>query len=106
MPNIVEYVLGSGALNGTNTKSPTGSVVGSNLEFRFSRTDISESDTTLVVEWSNDLIAWHPIAIGATTTGMVQIEERGADADLVTVSIPLANSLQGRLLARLKVVKP
>jgi hypothetical protein len=107
LPNVVEYVLGSNPVNGANATAPAGSVAGSYLEFSFTRTDMSESDTALVVEWSSDLIVWNPIAVGATTAGMVQVDERGVEADLVTMSIPMVHAgTGGRLLARLKVMKP
>lgn len=106
IPNLVEYVLGSNAVNDPNITSPTCMVDGMNLIFTFTRSDLSEVDTTQSVEWSSDMIVWNEISIGAVTAGAVEVEERGADNDRVTVTIPTTNALDGRLFTRLKVLKP
>jgi hypothetical protein len=106
IPNLMEYVLGSNAMNAPSAASPSGTVVGLNLVFTFTRSDMSEIDTTQSVEWSSDMVVWQDIPIGAVTAGAVEVEERGADADIVTVTIPTANAQGGRLFTRLKVLKP
>jgi hypothetical protein len=83
----------------THAASPSGGNLGT-------RSDISEIDTVLAVEWSSDLIIWNPIPIGAASSAGVLVEERGTDADLITITIPEANAQSRKLLARLKVLKP
>ena len=105
IPNVIEYVLGTNALNDPSLNSPSASASGLDLVFNFTRSDISEIDTVLAVEWSSDLIVWNPIPIGAVSSAGAQVEERGTDTDLITVSIPESNAQAGKLFARLKVTK-
>ncbi|NQX00872.1 DUF5011 domain-containing protein, partial [bacterium] len=104
--NLMEYVLGSHAIDDPTVVSPTGTLTGTHLIFSFSRSDISEFDTTQSVEWSSDSIHWKAVPIGAASTGEVQVEERGQDSDRITVALPVTHARDGKLFARLQVLKP
>jgi hypothetical protein len=81
-----------------------------NLVLTFKRSDLSERDTTQVVQLSSDMATWVDFAsIGAVDAlPAVDITEDTptADLDTVVVTIPRADHASGgKLYARLKVVK-
>jgi hypothetical protein len=106
LANLVEYLLGGSPTTDSNPLRPGCSISGGNFVLTFTRTDASESDTVQAVEWTEDFATWTSIPLGVASAGSVVVDERGADADHITVSIPLAAAGSGRVFARLKVVKP
>ena len=106
LTNLVEYVLGGSPKADSSVLTPGWSVSGSTPVLTFTRTDASESDSVQSVEWTEDFTTWSSIAVGAASVGAVVVDEQGADADRITVSIPLTAGGSGRVFARLKVVKP
>ena len=105
LKNGVEYVLGGNPKVGdAATIAPVGAKSGSNYTFTFKRTDASESDATVKVEYGNNLSGWTPYSIGATTESPVVVTENDTAADTVVVTIPNASAT--KFFARLKVVVP
>lgn len=110
--NLLEYVLGglpvgSGAAN--TSILPVQTMDANNITLTFHRSDLSETDTTQVVQISSDLSTWTDFAtIGAATAAPVTVTEDSpsADVDAVSVAIPrTGNAVSGKLFARLRVLK-
>lgn len=105
--NLVEYVLGGNpATNDAASILPSGEKVGSNYIYTFNRSDLSEQDTTQIVEVSDDLILWDAHVIGASpgVSPVVITENFPSTAlDTVTVTIPAAG--KSKFFARLRVTQ-
>ena len=103
--NGVEYVLGGNPMvSDAATIAPTGAKSGTNYIYTLKRTDASEADATVTVEYGNNLSGWTSYSIGATTVSPVVITENDTAADTVVVTIPNASAT--KFFARLKVVAP
>lgn len=112
IPNLLEYVLGGipvGAGAGDTSILPTRELTATDLEFTFTRSDASESDVTLKVQWSDTLGTWSDFAtIGAgDDLPAVDVTEDSptADLDTVTVAIPRNTTTSGRLFVRLQAIR-
>ncbi|BCU79727.1 autotransporter-associated beta strand repeat-containing protein [Luteolibacter sp. LG18] len=105
IPNLLEYVLGGNPLASLASVRPVQSDDGSNIVLTFSRSDASEGDVTLNVEWSANLITWTDIPVTATTSSSVFVQENDAFDDTVSVAIPKSNAVNGKLFVRLKATK-
>lgn len=111
--NLMEYVLGgipTGAGAANTSILPTQSLNATNLVLTFRRSDISEADTTVKVQWSSDMVNWTDFAtVGATSAlPAVQVTEDAPDPtlDTVVVTIPRAGKeANGKLFGRVKAVK-
>ena len=110
--NLMEYVLGGIPVGiGASDTSilPTQELTSTDLEFTFRRSDASEGDVTLKVQWSDNLGAWNDFAtIGAgDALPAVDVTEDSPDADLdtVKVTIPRSTTASGKLFVRLQAVK-
>ncbi len=110
--NLLEYVLG-GLPIGTGSSNtsilPVQTVDATNVTLTFKRFDVSEVDTTQVVQLSSDLGTWTNFAtIGAVSAGAVTVTEDSPTADLDTVSVVIpraGNTVNGKFFARLQAVK-
>ena len=101
--NGVEYVLGGNpTVSDAATIAPTGAKSGSNYVYTFKRTDVSEANTTVSVEYGNNLSGWTSYSIGAVTVSPVVITENDTAADTVVITIPNAGAT--KFFARLKVI--
>jgi autotransporter-associated beta strand protein len=107
LENALEYVLGTDP-RFTNQGGPSGSVVGTDLKFTFTRKDSSETaDVGLVVQVSTNLTDWTTIpgyTVGASTgtsTAGVNVNEGGGSDDIITVTIPKGSDV--KKFARLNV---
>ena len=110
--NLLEYVLGGipvGAGAVDTSILPTQDLTSDDLEFTFLRSDLSESDVTLKVQWSDSLGVWNDFAtIGAgDALPAVDVTEDSPnpDFDTVTVTIPRNTTMSGKLFVRLQAVK-
>lgn len=107
LANLLEYVLGGNPVAGGTEIAPA-VTVGTDLVFTFSRTDLSETDSTQIVQYGSDLAGWTDVTIGAASgaSGAVTytVTENGTSADSVTVTIPRGSELLR--FARLKVTRP
>lgn len=107
--NLLEYVLGGNPSVGGTGIAPAGSKSGSNFIVNFRRTDLSEGDTAVVLEYGSDLAGWTPVTVPAAsgTVGAVGfVVDEGTPAtepDQVTATIPTSGS--GKFFARIKAVK-
>ncbi len=109
--NLLEYVLGGSALSADPAFDPTLTLSGDNLVYTFTRSDRSEADTTLVVQYGDSLLTagtWTPVPIAATstTTGevIVTIAENATAPDTVAVTIPRGTA--PALFIRLRANRP
>ncbi len=109
--NLLEYVLGGSALTADPAFNPTITNSAANLVYTFSRTDRSEADTTLVVQYGSSLLTvgtWTNVPVGATssTTGdvTVTVAENATAPDTVTVTIP--RGAASTLFVRLRATRP
>lgn len=97
--NLTEYCLAGDPLASDSSILPRPAIVGAHLVLNYQRTDASETDTTLIGQWSADNQNWHDIA-------PILVNENGANPDDMRVSIPLGNAVDGKLFGRLKLTKP
>jgi autotransporter-associated beta strand protein len=109
--NILEYVLGGipvGAGAGNTSILPTQTLTATDLILTFKRSDLSEADVTLKVQWSDNMVTWNDFAtIGAgDALPAVDVTEDSPTADLDTVVVTIPRSLApGKIFARLQAVK-
>jgi autotransporter-associated beta strand protein/T5SS/PEP-CTERM-associated repeat protein len=98
--NLMEYVLAGGdPVVPSLSILPTLASVGDNLVLSYTRNDESEADTTQVGQWTTDLTIWNDVT-------PVVVNENGALADDMTVTVPKSNAVNGKLFLRLKVTMP
>ena len=98
--NLMEYVLtGGNPVVPSLSILPTLASVGDNLVLSYTRNDESEADTTQVGQWTTDLTIWNDVV-------PVVVNENGALADDMTVTVPKSNAVNGKLFLRLKASMP
>ena len=105
--NLVEYALGGNpATNDAASILPAGEKIGSNYIFTFTRSDLSEQDTSQFVEFSEDLTVWGSQVIGASPgVSSVMITENSPNTALDTVVVTLPATDKSKWFVRLRVVK-
>ncbi len=110
--NLLEYVLGGVPVGaGANDTSilPVHGLTATDMVFTFRRSDASESDVDLKVQWSDTLGIWNDFAtIGADDNlPAVDVTEDSPAAalDTVTVTIPRSTVTGGKLFVRLQGVR-
>lgn len=104
--NLLEYTLGGNPLSSSQSSAPVAGPNGANLLLTFKRLDLSETDTTITIQYSTDLGTWTDfVTLGAESAGAVTIVENGAGLDDVTVAIPLSYAVNGKLFSRVKAAK-
>ena len=112
--NLLEYLLGgvpAGAGAADTSILPSQSLTTNDLIFTFRRSDLSESDCTVKVQWSADLATWgapDEVVIGNGSAGIVTVTEDSPTAalDTVSVAIPRSHAVNGKLFARVLITKP
>ncbi len=107
--NLLEYVLGGSPLvRDAASTAPTGVKDGlGNFVVTFKRSDLSETDTTQVLQYGTNLTGWTDIPIGASPgAGMVAISEDTPNADLDTVTVTIPTAGAPKFFVHLKVIKP
>ena len=97
--NLMEFVLGGSPVVSSQSVLPTLATVGSDLVLSYTRSDESESVTTQVGQWSTDLTGW-------TNVTPVLVNENGAAADAMSITVPKSNAVDGKLFLRLYVETP
>jgi autotransporter-associated beta strand protein len=97
--NLMEFVLGGSPVVSSQSILPTLATVGSDLVLSYTRSDESESVFTQVGQWSTDLSGW------ANVTPAL-VNENGASADDMTITVPKSNGPDGKLFLRLSVEIP
>ena len=100
--NLLEFTPNGAPMASSQTIVPTLTRTGNDWRFEHDRSDLSPSAaTTQVVEYGSDLTGWTPVAIPATSAGLVTITP-GSPSDHITVTIP---ALGTKVFVRLKVVQ-
>ena len=97
--NLMEFVLSGSPVVSSQSILPTQANVGTDLVLSYTRSDESEADTTQVGQWSTDLSTW-------TNVTPVLVNENGASADDMTISVPRSNAVNGKMFLRLSVGTP
>lgn len=108
LDNGLEWILGGDPLVVATTPPVTTTTMpNGDLKLQFNRLEASIGQATLAVEYSATLAtgSWTTVTIGATGGGIVAIDT-AATPDAVTVTIPAANAVNGRIFARLKATMP
>jgi hypothetical protein len=112
--NLLEYVFGGIPVGPGSadlaTILPVATMQPNDIKLSFRRSDLSEADTTLKVQWSTDLAIWNDlVTIGAgDALPTVDITEDSptAELDTVDVLIPRSHEFNGRLYGRVVATKP
>lgn len=114
LANVLEYQLNGNPLGFESDLVQT-TEDETHLVLTFERYDLSESDTTLTLQWGTVLESWNDVVIGAASAtdadGVEVIVEEdlgasGADYDAVTVRVPKSLAQNGKLFVRLKGTLP
>ena len=107
LSNLVEYALGGDpSLHEAPSIAPVAVKSGTDYIFTYTRSHLSQADTTQTVEYGNDLAIWGSIPIGpvpGVAPAVIVENSPTAALDLVTVTLPTAGA--DKFFARLKVVK-
>jgi autotransporter-associated beta strand protein len=110
--NLLEYVLGGipiGAGASDTSILPTRTLTSTDLVLTFERSDLSESDVTLKVQWSTDLAIWNNFATIGEVSALPEVEvtedSPTADLDTIKVNIPRSLAPGGELFGRLHAEK-
>lgn len=110
--NLLEYVLGGvpvGAGAGNTSILPAQNLTATDLVLTFKRSDLSEIDVTLKVQWSEDMTTWNNFAtigpVDALPAVDVTEDSPTAELDTVVVTIPRSTASGGKLFARVQAVK-
>ncbi len=112
--NLLEYVLGgipAGAGSSDTSILPSQTLTTTDIVLTFQRSDLSESDTTLKVQWSTDPGTWgspNEVTIGGADLGIVDVTEDSptAELDTIEVSVPRTHAAGGKLFARVIATQP
>lgn len=110
MVNLLERIHGGEPMVASTSVLPHAVTDVNAVTVSFARSDSTEVDTALTLQWSADLMTWHDVVIGAVSSGpdadgvVVTIVENGTALDSVTVSIPRANGAGGKLFVRERAV--
>ena len=110
--NLLEYVLGGvpvGAGASDTSILPVQSLTATDLLFTFRRSDVSEADVTLTVQWSDTLGTWNDFATIGAADNLPEVDvtedSPAAELDTVTVTVPRSTATGGKLFVRLQAVR-
>jgi hypothetical protein len=111
--NVLEYVLGGipvGAGSADTSILPAPSLTDDDLALTFRRSDISENDTVVKVQWSTDLGIWNDFVTVGSDDDLpaVDVTEDSPSAALDTVEVRIPRSLaaESKLFGRIMATKP
>jgi len=98
--NLAEFVLGGNPIVSSQSILPTQVIDATNIVLSYKRTDASEEApaTTSVGQFSTDLVNW-------TNVTPALLNENGAAADDMTVTVPKSNAVNGKLFVRVRFVR-
>ncbi len=110
LDNGMEWILGGIPTSGTTSVSPSATRDNSNnLILTFTREEDAIGETVLTLEYGSDLTNWTPFVIdadgGTDANGVTVAINQTASPDAVTVTIPVSQSVAGKIFSRLKAVK-
>jgi autotransporter-associated beta strand protein len=116
LQNGLEFIFGGNPiLNDVPSKAPIQTLDATDLILSFKRADASIAGITLTAEWDVDLAgSWTSVAITRTTDGNdtlangvnVAVATNGSQPDDITVRIPRANAVDGKLFGRIRATQP
>jgi autotransporter-associated beta strand protein len=106
--NLLEYLLGGNPTLSDANKAPQLSSGSGTISLTFTRSDLSESDTSLKLQMGTTLGSWPDeitIGAGSGSSGTTQWEvtENGTADDAIVITFPVDANL--KKFARLKVVR-
>lgn len=102
IPNLIEFVLAGNPGSGDHGIQEAPELNGSNLLFRYKRSDASVNTTSQTVQWSSGIGLWNDIPVPASGSANVSVSANGDLPDDITVTIP---RLSDKMFVRLKVTK-
>jgi hypothetical protein len=108
VPNLLEYVLG-GQPNLSDADPLLPALTrntGGDYLFTFRRSGISKTGTSLVVQYSTNLVTWTDIPVGAASSGAVNVQQNTPSPDMDTVTVTIANPGAVPCFARLRATTP
>jgi hypothetical protein len=114
LANGLEWILGGDPLGqdgATVLPTPKGDAV-NGLTWTFTREEDSIGAAALLVQWNTDLgAAWNDVVVGPASSGPdadgVRVDvNTAADPDVITVTIPADNAVNGNIFARLQASMP
>ena len=104
--NLLEYVLGGLPMASSTGVLPVMTTTATDFVFTFNRNDVSEGDTALIFQYGTNLSTWTNVAIGATSSlPVVNVSEASTSPDVITITIPKSNAVDGKLFGRLDAVR-
>lgn len=110
--NLLEYVLGgvpAGAGASNTSILPVQALTSTDVTLTFKRSDVSEADVALKVQWSSNATTWNDFATIGPVSSLpaVNVTEDSpiAAVDTVVVTIPRSNAVNGKLFVRLVAAK-
>lgn len=109
--NLTEFYLDGNPLANDPSILPAGSLDDDYLTLTFSRRDDAEADVTAqAIQYGTSLAGWIDATLGATTSTdangvIVTVEENDDASDAITVRIPRALAIDGRMFGRLQIIK-
>ncbi|MFO1531078.1 MAG: autotransporter-associated beta strand repeat-containing protein [Kiritimatiellia bacterium] len=111
LPNGLEWMVGGDPTAGDAGAMLEVTADPDNFHVGFHRNDASESTTTLVAQWSRNLLTWTDAPVGATGGSggshvWIDVSENGDAPDAILVSFPLPQMATNRLYVRLKATRP
>ncbi|MFD0894172.1 hypothetical protein KBB96_02465 [Luteolibacter ambystomatis] len=103
--NLMEFILGGNPLARSGNSAPTLTTDADNFIFHFVRTDDAKYNslhpTILKTQWSTDLSQWNDIIIPDNISGSGPVTVVRTTVDYVSVAIPKASAVNGRMFIRL-----
>lgn len=104
IPNLLEFILGGNPLAWSTDVLPTYQIGDDTFTAYFLRNTAATGNVTLVAQWTTDMSLWHDLPVGAESAldGSVTVTPMTMQQDLITVTIPRSNEVNGKLFLRLK----
>lgn len=110
LTNLMEFVLNGNPGTSDPSVAPTLNATGTDFIFSFNRRDDSEAGSTLLFQYSADLVSWSDVTVGASGgvvgAATVVVTENSTNPDVVSVTVPKSAAPGGKLFGRLKVSQP
>ena len=103
--NQLEFVLGGDPLASSTGILPTLTVTPTDFVFHFTRNDDSEAEVALAFEHGTDLSGWTPIAIGATSSSGVVVDEGTPATNPDDITVTISRGTESKIFGRLSAVK-
>lgn len=105
--NLLEYILGGDPRVFSSAILPQASVSQGGLVFRFVRVSATTADTTQIFQYGSTLSSWTNVALPQSTSGnvVIQPDVPSAGRETVTITLPPAATVGGKIFGRLTAVQ-